>query len=180
MDTDTLFLQASDILKPFTRWSKQERADLMTVSVSRTDLLGAIQALLDAKWGYLSAITGLHIPGVENKTSEEKQWDRLSGDNIHTIPPSLGDSFLILYHFCRDNVTLNLRVHPPSIKDASVPSVCGIIPSATLYERELVELFGITVTDTPDTTHLLLPEDWPDGVYPLRKDFTGLPAEPEK
>jgi len=58
--------------------------------------------------------------------------------------------------------------------DAKVPSICHIIPSATLYERELMEMFGITVEGTPDTGKLLLPDDWPDGVYPLRKSFKGL------
>ncbi|MBK8901102.1 MAG: nickel-dependent hydrogenase large subunit [Anaerolineaceae bacterium] len=32
-------------------------------------------------------------------------------------------------------------------------------------------MFGITVTDTPHTEHLFLPDDWPAEVYPLRKDF---------
>jgi Ni,Fe-hydrogenase III component G len=30
------------------------------------------------------------------------------------------------------------------------------------------------VVGTPDPGKLLLPDDWPDGVYPLRKSFTGL------
>ena len=32
----------------------------------------------------------------------------------------------------------------------------------------------IEVEGTPDSSHLLLPDEWPDGVYPLRKDFHGL------
>ncbi len=35
-------------------------------------------------------------------------------------------------------------------------------------------MFGITVEGTPVTDKLLLPDDWPDGVYPLRKSFTGF------
>jgi len=180
MDTETTLQKAIEILKPWTRWSKAARADLLTVSVSRGDLLASISALQKAKWGYLSAITGLHVPGVENTSSVEKQWNRLAGEgNMHSLPPSLGDSFIVLYHFCQENATLNLRVHPPSLKDADIPSICGLIPSATLYERELIELFGIQVTGTPDREHLLLPEDWPADVYPLRKSFTGLDSAPE-
>ena len=54
-----------------------------------------------------------------------------------------------------------------------VPTICDIIPSATLYERELMELFGVTVEGTPDPARLVLPDEWPEGVYPLRKSFTG-------
>ncbi len=175
MDPETSFQKALEILKPWTRWSKASRPDLLTVSVSRGDLLECIAALLKAKWGYLSAITGLHLPGVENTASVEKQWNRLSGESsMHALPPALGDSFVVLYHFCQGSATLNLRVHPPSLMDADIPSICGLIPSATLYERELIEMFGIRITGTPDTEHLLLPDDWPPDVYPLRKSFTGL------
>ena len=52
-----------------------------------------------------------------------------------------------------------------------VPSVCAIIPSASFFERELIEMFGITVDGTPNRDRLFLPDDWPQGVYPLRKDF---------
>jgi Ni,Fe-hydrogenase III component G len=30
------------------------------------------------------------------------------------------------------------------------------------------------VLGTPNTDRLVLSDDWPKGVYPLRKDFTGL------
>jgi Ni,Fe-hydrogenase III component G len=52
-----------------------------------------------------------------------------------------------------------------------IPTVCNLIPSAIFFERELIEMFGITVEGTPNTDHLFLPDEWPEGVYPLRKDF---------
>jgi ech hydrogenase subunit E len=33
-----------------------------------------------------------------------------------------------------------------------------------------MEMFGVVVEGTPNTNRLFLPDDWPDGVYPLRKD----------
>jgi Ni,Fe-hydrogenase III component G len=72
---------------------------------------------------------------------------------------------------------LNLRVHPPSLEDSAVPTLSGLIPAAGIYERELQEMFGVVVEGIPDPSRFLLPEDWPDGVFPLRKDFTGLPDE---
>jgi Ni,Fe-hydrogenase III component G len=35
-----------------------------------------------------------------------------------------------------------------------------------------MEMFGIVVSGTPDPSRLYLPEDWEEGVYPLRKDWT--------
>ena len=33
-----------------------------------------------------------------------------------------------------------------------------------------MEMFGVVVDGTPNPSRLFLPDDWPDGVYPLRKD----------
>ena len=41
-------------------------------------------------------------------------------------------------------------------------------------------MFGMTITGTPNTEKLLLPDDWPDGVYPLRKSFHGFPEQSTK
>ena len=169
-DPRAILQEGIEALKAYTRWSKENQPDLMTVSVSRLDLLAATQTLVNEGW-YLSAITGLHLPGASTVPAGEKQWMRTATEiDAQAGPPVEEDSFLVLYQFCKSNATLSLRVHPPSLEDAEVPSICGIIPSATLYERELIEMFGLSVANTPDTTHFILPDDWPAGVYPLRKE----------
>jgi Ni,Fe-hydrogenase III component G len=52
-----------------------------------------------------------------------------------------------------------------------VPTLSAIIPVAEGFERELQEMFGITVSGLTCLEHLYLPDEWPDAVYPLRKDF---------
>ena len=48
------------------------------------------------------------------------------------------------------------------------------IYSASLFEREMKEMFGVEAIGNPDLRRLKLHDEvWPDGVYPLRKDFTG-------
>lgn len=48
------------------------------------------------------------------------------------------------------------------------------IHSANLFEREMKEMFGIEAVGSPDSRRLKLHDEvWPEGVYPLRKDFTG-------
>lgn len=121
------------------------RSDCLDVNVTADELLTVIEALLENEWGYLATITGVDL-GVEAGQLE------------------------VLYHFCHGAAVVTLSVKVPR-DNAVVPSVCGIIPSASFYERELLEMFGITITNTPNTDHLFLPDNWPENVYPLRKDF---------
>lgn len=51
-------------------------------------------------------------------------------------------------------------------------SLAKNIYSASLFEREIKEMFGIEPLDNPDIRSLRLhDETWPRGYYPLRKDF---------
>jgi Ni,Fe-hydrogenase III component G len=124
-------------------WHTQEDKRL-DAELSPAQLLAAVKVLDDHTWGYLVAITGLDL-GAEAGEME------------------------VLYHFCAGAAVLTLRVKLPRDKPA-VPSICPIIPYASVFERELAEMFGIDVCNMPDPSRLFLPDDWPEGVYPLRKD----------
>ena len=51
------------------------------------------------------------------------------------------------------------------------PSVTPEICCANWYEREIMDLFGLRAIGHPDPRPLVLYDDWPDGAYPLRKNF---------
>jgi len=51
------------------------------------------------------------------------------------------------------------------------PSVAIIIHQAWNYERKIKTFFGLTPIGHPDAQPLILHENWPKNVYPLRKDF---------
>lgn len=82
----------------------------------------------------------------------------------------LGETFEVIYHFANNYCCLNIRVKIPR-DNPLLPSICELIPGAILYEREIKEMFGLTVQNIPDGRPLLLPDDWPAGNYPLRKDW---------
>jgi NADH-quinone oxidoreductase subunit C len=63
---------------------------------------------------------------------------------------------------------VRLRVQVPEA-DPSVPTLFDIHPGTEALEREVYDMFGITFTDHPDLTRILMPEDW-EG-HPLRKDY---------
>jgi Ni,Fe-hydrogenase III component G len=137
---------AADLLQPWTQESANPEDNRLDVWLAADQLVPAVEALHGARWGYLAAITGLD-----------------DGPEAGTLQA--------LYHFGGGAAVTTLRVRIPR-DAATLPSICAEIPSATFFERELSEMFGITITDTPNPDRLFLPEDWPDGVYPLRKDFT--------
>ena len=55
--------------------------------------------------------------------------------------------------------------------DLSFPSLTPFLPQANWFEREIQDLFGLRPEGHPDPRPLVLHEDWPQGIFPLRKDF---------
>jgi NADH-quinone oxidoreductase subunit C len=63
---------------------------------------------------------------------------------------------------------VRLRVQVPE-SDPTIPTLFDVHPGAEAFERETYDMFGVTFTDHPDMTRILMPEDWIG--HPLRKDF---------
>ena len=63
---------------------------------------------------------------------------------------------------------LNVEIDPAQ---ASIPSVVDIIPGVAWAEREVHDMIGVEPLGHPDPRRLVLPDDWPEGLHPLRKDF---------
>ncbi|HNJ97799.1 MAG TPA: NADH-quinone oxidoreductase subunit C [Ilumatobacteraceae bacterium] len=63
---------------------------------------------------------------------------------------------------------IRVRVQVPEA-DATLPTLFDMYPGTEAMEREVYDMFGITFTDHPDLTRILMPEDW-EG-HPLRKDY---------
>lgn len=81
-----------------------------------------------------------------------------------------GEVFEILYHLANESCLLTVRTTTPR-NEPKVPSICEVIPGAVLYERELQDMFGLIIENIPDPRPLVLPDDWPQGQHPLRKDW---------
>jgi membrane-bound hydrogenase subunit beta len=89
----------------------------------------------------------------------------------------LGDEVELIYHFTiyygrhLQEISLGLRVRLPK-SDLSIPTITDIIPGALFTERETQEMMGVEVVGIPDGRRLFIPDDFPEGVYPWRKDET--------
>jgi NADH:ubiquinone oxidoreductase subunit C len=83
----------------------------------------------------------------------------------------LGEEFEVIYHLNDENNELSLKVRTPR-SNPVVPTITDVVPGAVLYEREIHDMFGIIPEGHPNLKKVMLPDDWPEGVYPLRKDWT--------
>ncbi len=163
METEKSLQKAEALLKEFTVSTRQPELNRLDVVIDRQNLKPAVKKLLvENHWGYLSAITGLDNAEYRvDETTREKKIIEGAG------------SLELLYHFSQGDAIVSLRVSLP-YDDPNVDSICDLLSSVTLYEREAAELLGINFIGTASTEHLILPDDWPVGVYPLRKTFNGL------
>ena len=80
-----------------------------------------------------------------------------------------GDVIDVIYHIHCGESLLNLKLSIPKTA-LEIETVTDIFPGAILYERELMEMLGVQVKGHPDPRRLFLPDDWPTGKFPLRKE----------
>jgi len=149
--------KAEALLSPWTDEFTHPDGHRLDAVVAAEDLVPAVTALVEAHWGYLAAITGIDRPAERDE------------DGV----PQGEDEIEAIYTFCWGPAIASLRVRVP-YSNLMIPTVCDLIPSASFYERELMEMYGVVVENTPNPERLMLPDIWPEGVYPLRKSFKGL------
>ncbi len=92
----------------------------------------------------------------------------------------LGEVIQLLYHFNANeppSVTIKTSVPKAAPKIASITPA---IPAATMYEREVHDLLGVQFEGHPKLARLVLSDDWPDDVFPLRLEELAKQAERDK
>lgn len=80
--------------------------------------------------------------------------------------------FEVLHHFADDECGCVVTVKA-FIRDREAPeidSITPLIPGAEWIEREIHDILGIGFRNHPNLRRLILHDDWPEGVYPLRKE----------
>jgi len=78
----------------------------------------------------------------------------------------------VLYHWAFDQCDLMFTVRTKLNREKPViESIAMICKGAEWIEREMWEMLGIKFQNHPDMRHLLLADDWPEGKYPLRRDY---------
>ena len=89
-----------------------------------------------------------------------------------------GKNIVIVYHFSiyfglnRNEININISVDLPK-SDPTIESISDLIPGSLISEQEKQEMLGIKVLNIPKQSRVFISEDYPDGIYPWRKDETG-------
>ena len=95
--------------------------------------------------------------------------DEMGFIHITTITAvDLEDKIEVIYHMTDKDLSIALKVHVP-IDNPVVDTIADIIEGAPFYEREIHDLMGVVPKGNPNLKRLILPEDWPEGLYPQRK-----------
>jgi len=83
------------------------------------------------------------------------------------------DRFEVLHHFSDDasGALVTVKAFVRDRQKPQIDSITPLIPAAEWTEREMTDLLGITFRNHPNPGRLILADDWPEGVYPLRKEI---------
>ena len=98
---------------------------------------------------------------------------RTLGGRLATVTGlEVRDGIDILYHWALDAdhyvVTVKALAARPAL---AIDSVGQDLPAANWIEREVHDLLGAEFRGHPDMRRLILADNWPEGVYPLRRGF---------
>lgn len=77
----------------------------------------------------------------------------------------------VIYHLAYEGSIMLSLSFTVSKENPNAPTITDLIPGAVLYEREVHDLLGVKFEGHPDLSPLILPEEWPSDVYPLRKEY---------
>src|SRR3954466_2404048 len=84
--------------------------------------------------------------------------------------PEREHRFDVVYHMLsmKKNLRIRLKVQVGG-DDATVPTACGVFPTANWFEREVWDMYGVFFSDHPDLRRILT--DYGFEGHPMRKDF---------
>ena len=157
MENEILLKSGKLLIEQWIQEINAPEENRLDIWVTSNDFKQVITSLVNNHWGYIMTITGMDIPPLLDEENQIIQEGNLEA----------------LYHFANEAAIITIRVKVP-YSNPKIETICDLIPSATIYEREIIELFGFEIVNTPNTDKLVLPDSWPDGVFPLRKSFISL------
>ena len=151
---DTFNTKIKDVkIKKRSAGVKKNETATIWLKIDRSAFKDIIKHLLALQFPHLSVISGNDL-----------------GPTIELIY-----SFTINYGKRMNETVLNLSVELPK-SNPEIETICDYIPGALIGEREKQEFLGVKIIGIPDNRRLFLPDDFPEGVFPWRRDETG----PEK
>jgi Ni,Fe-hydrogenase III large subunit/Ni,Fe-hydrogenase III component G len=121
---------------------------------------------------FLLQTTSSSLPNFADRIT-----DRLSGRLLTLFASderAASGRFLVHHVWSLRNLRSFLQVVAPVLPDEpSFPSIAAKYPVANWFEREVMDVFGLMPEGHPNPMRVALHDDWPEGLWALRKDFPG-------
>jgi Ni,Fe-hydrogenase III large subunit/NADH:ubiquinone oxidoreductase subunit C len=144
------------------------------LSNNNVDIIKVIESKLDGKVqidpGHLSTGTVT----VTDDLNRDVLRAMLEADEKTAITAitgiDLGANIGVYYHIRTSNAFLTIKAEVLKEKP-KIQTITDIMPGAVFHEMEVADLLGVVFEGHPSPGRIVLPETWPEGVYPLRKDF---------
>jgi Ni,Fe-hydrogenase III large subunit/Ni,Fe-hydrogenase III component G len=121
----------------------------------RTDILEA---------GAITANNGLHYDVLKAMIEADEKTGITAITGL-----DLGDKLGVYYHVHTAKPFFTIKAEVPKDKPR-IKTVVDIHPGALFHELEVTDMVGVVFEGNELNGHFVLSENWPDGVYPLRKD----------
>ena len=141
--------------------------DQITVLVDRNDLPLAVKTLYYDIGGFLSTM----IPNDERQINGS--YALYYAISMEGSKMTEADDFA-----AEDKCFITVKTLIPG-SDPTFPSVTPLVPACVWYEREAFDMYGLVAEGLPDKRRLVLSDDWPDGLHPLRKDAMDYRYRPD-
>ncbi|MBF0896921.1 MAG: NADH-quinone oxidoreductase subunit C [Campylobacter concisus] len=141
--------------------------DQITVLVDRNDLPLAVKTLYYDIGGFISTM----IPNDERQING--CYALYYAISMEGSKMTEADDFA-----AEDKCFITVKTLIPG-SDPTFPSVTTLVPACVWYEREAYDMFGLVAEGLPDKRRLVLSDDWPDGLHPLRKDAMDYRYRPD-
>jgi Ni,Fe-hydrogenase III large subunit/Ni,Fe-hydrogenase III component G len=82
----------------------------------------------------------------------------------------LGATLGVFYHIrTSKGGVVTIKTEVPR-EDPRINTINDLMPGAAFHEMEVADLLGVVFVGLPSPGRLVLPDNWPDDVFPLRKD----------
>ena len=127
---------------------------------------------------FFTGVSGSFLPNYRITTIMENGkikflWQDIGARFVIATAIDCEQYFEILYHYSDDEsgCVINLKCFIRDHENPQVESITPMIPGAEWIEREMHDLEGIDFKNHPCLERLILADDWPEEVHPLRKDW---------
>ena len=122
------------------------------IRIPRENIVDAVQELATIDFPHLGVISAVD-----------------TGEQIELLY-----NLFIFFGSRHEEIEITFTVPVPK-NDPHVPTITGVIPGAVYTEREKQDMIGVIIDGIPDSRRIFLPVDFPEGIYPWRKDEKGIP-----